>query len=419
MHAVSVGGRRATPKAQSSLYPFSARTLVLVLCLCPPALGNDFPDLDAAARRHPRWLQADAAVAEARGRLRQARALANPEIQWLHTRPQAAPGEPTASTREVELRLPLETLVTRFAAQRGGQAALRLAEAEREILRRELMEEAGALWWEGLRLQAEMEITSGLLKREGALARAVEARVQVGELRPVEAHRAWLACQAARVDSIQSAAEWESWSVRAQAWKWTNLPRQTWEDLRRLPLPFPATATDAFPGGHPRLVAAQYRVDDAAASRAQLQGGWSEGLALVAVAESSLGRTQRSLGLGWTLPVLNLKTGERRAARAVETASQAGLDLERRDLLAERKALALELDATLQAARLVVEDMLPHAEQAAEALQKAWSLGEASLFETLEARRQLGECQRKAAGLLTKAHVEGLRLDLLDEREWK
>lgn len=410
-------GRRSGWTAPPTRLTLPGLLLALGLLFASSPGWAETPDFNAALLKHPRWLQAEATVAEARGQLRQAMSLSNPELEWRHTRPDASGEASTAPIRELELRLPLEPLVALPATLRMARALVRQMEARREILRRELVLEAGTLWWEGLRLASDVASVTALLQGERALARSVEARARVGELRPMEAERAWLACQSATVDSVRTAAEMEVWKVRAEAWGWAPPARDAWAALAQLPA-LPESATDS-PVDNPQLVAAQGRVEEEKARRARLRAGWSEGLGVVLAEESQQGRRDRSLGLAWQLPLFDRKRGERQAARAAEQGARLAWEEENAALAREHWALVLSLTAMREEARLHLEELLPRARRAAEALEKAWRLGEASLFETLEARRVMEESRRDAAEALVRAHVGRLRLDLLEEREWK
>jgi len=290
---------------------------------------------------------------------------------------------------------------------------LRQAEAERDGVWRSLLLELGCTWWKALGAQARLTALQELTEHQRELTRMAQARVRAGEDRPLEADRALLALDALRLDSLQAGQALRLSAVAMQEWG-LSLPAAPGTLFR---LENPPNREDEVESATlletPELLAAAARLDEQRALRQEASRSWTQGLALLVGGTEEDMEASHSLGLQWRLQLNQLPGAKPAAARAKEKAALAAQANMRREQDRLGRELALEAQASQQAALAYVRDLLPRAERVCAALDSAWRVGEASLTEVLEARRRLSEIRREAGEAAVKAHVDDLRRQVL------
>jgi outer membrane protein TolC len=179
----------------------------------------------------------------------------------------------------------------------------------------------------------------------------------------------------------------------------------------------PAPPDEGAPGEHARLRAAQASIRAERGALAAERAGLLPRLELHGSLERADDRLARGVGLTLDLPLFNWNRGRIGQARARLREAQAGLDEERRRLAMDLAEAESACGTSMATARSYRDEILPRAEEAALALEKGWRLGEANLFELIDARRLLGSIRREAIEACVQAQVDRLRLGMLLEKE--
>lgn len=381
-------------------------------------LRLSWTDFQSNRARHPRLAEARAAIREAEGATRAARALPNPswEARVLSVDPLGG-GDP-AREDEWSVSVPVDWLWTRPGAVKAARATKAQAEAEARLVEQAVQMEAGAVFWGLVRDQALVESLDELSHQLQDLRQAVETRVRVGEARPVEATRA-------RVEALQAELEAAA-ALRSLALSREQFARWLPAGERRVPLAMAALETlvatpEPGAGGalpdHPLLQAARARVGAQRGALAVERGRILPKLELLASLERADDRRSTGAGLAVELPLFNWNRGPIQQAHARLDAAEAGLETERRRWADERAAALAACESSREEARAYREQILPQAEEAARVLTHSWRVGESNLFELIDARRTLAATRRQAILVYCQAQLDGLRLEILLEKE--
>ena len=399
------------------------RSLPLCLALCGPLWAQrPVPDtlrwseLRAGIEAHPALEAARAQVREARAARREAAGIPNPGLE-VRTLSVEASGDP--SREELALSLPVDWLWTRpgrLQSARAGEAAALAAVSQ---LRRELTLAAGERYWSLARDQALAEAARELEEHARTLHRAVQARVRAGETRPAEEARAEVEALQAGLET--AAAERELALDRERLAPW--LPAGDGRSLTAvaepwsLPVPPDSSRCAAALEEHPRLAAARQQVEGRRGALAAERWGRLPRLELQGILERADDRLARGAGLSLDLPLFNQGGSRVAQARAALEAAEAELAAERRRL-GEELAAALSAGASSREAALAYQErILPRAAAAAEALERGWLAGEASLFELIDARRTLAQTRRQGIQVFSQAQLDALALETLLMKE--
>ncbi|MDP2359564.1 MAG: TolC family protein [bacterium] len=372
-------------------------------------------DCQPLVEAHPRLAAARASVQAAAGAVREAAALPNPEgdLRLLSVDPRH--GGEAAREEEFALGLPLDWIWTRPGRLSSARAGEALAAVEAELVTRELTLELAEAFWVLAGDQARAATLDDLDRHMQDLRRAIAIRVQLGESRPVEAARIDVEAlrQQAEADAARRALELS----RRRLAQWlpaaAGVPLVVETDIFQLPAP----PDEGAPGEHARLRAAQASIRAERGALAAERAGLLPRLELHGSLERADDRLARGVGLTLDLPLFNWNRGRIGQARARLREAQAGLDEERRRLAMDLAEAESACGTSLATARSYRDEILPRAEEAALALEKGWRLGEANLFELIDARRLLGSIRREAIEACVQAQVDRLRLGMLLEKE--
>jgi cobalt-zinc-cadmium efflux system outer membrane protein len=367
---------------------------------------------------HPGFESARADSAWAAGSVRAAAAIPNPTVEAHRLTVDNRTNSVTRREREFALAFPLDWLWTRSGALRSARAGRDVARADLELRQRELLLEAGENFWSLVQGQALLATEEELDRAMQELLQAISARVQVGQARPVEASRV-------EVEALQERLGLEA-ARRALALSQTRLAQwlapgsgvpTTDADLFEL-LPLDNSPSwESAAEKHPRLVAAKARIEQERGNLAVERLRIVPEVTLLGGLELAEDRHARAVGVGLTLPLFNQNRGRTRQAAASLRSATAELEVERRALRGELAEALAAFELSREQARSYREQILPRVEETAQALQRAWELGESDLFPLIDARRTLGSTRKQALLACGQAQLDRLRLQLLLETE--
>jgi cobalt-zinc-cadmium efflux system outer membrane protein len=385
----------------------------------PDTLRLSWQEFRQSVDRHPRLVAAQAAGRGAAGATREARSLPNPGWEARSLTVEQPQGSDPTREDELTLSFPVDWIWTRHSTVQAARATESVAQAEVERVNRDLRLEAGEAFWALVRDQALAQSMEELNLQLQDVLQAVEARVRVGEARPVEATRA-------RVEALQ--AELDA-AVAQRALVRSRELLSLWLPATEQRLPLAVAELDALPllpgfgdksdllREQPRTRAARSRL---AAERSLLALEHLQLLPSVEV-QASLERAEdrraRGVGVALEVPLFNWNRGRIAQARARVVAAEAQWQDEQRNVAAEWASATAAYESSREAARRYQESILPQAEEAARVLANTWRVGEANLFEWIDARRILTATRRQAILVLCQAQLDGLRLVVLLEKE--
>lgn len=356
--------------------------------------------LDAA---HPALLSLRQDLAEAEAAALGARALANPELGASRERP----GDIEQLDFTLSWRPPLpgkRRLATAAADASVDAARARLA-VDRSSLRT-AMREVFARWATS---SATTERLSRWVSQLDALAQRERERADSGETSGLDARRLALAASEARGQLARAEAERLASAAAARAWRPDLAP----DSAPQLP-PLPAPAPGELPE-HPRLIALRAeleaaRLDEELASRIAdmpaIVGGWQRQEAGGVVAEGP------TVGLSWTVPLLDRQRGARAATRARVEGLEARLELSEREIAANRTG-ALAAYVALRAAAVAASEAAADAPAILTAATHAFRAGESGLTDLLDTLRSATDAEVSALALHAEALAAQRRLESL------
>ncbi len=365
----------------------------------PPTLVR-WPEVAAAADRHPLLHEAAARARGAAGTVTAARELPNP-IFGLS----AGDGRPRdggAGRREwgYSIELPLEFLATRGARVAAAKATEEGVRQEARTVRLQVLRELRRSFVGLVHDQAVVEAGSELEAQVAQLAALVRKRAERGEGRPTEVPRVEIELERLRGALERSRADVEAQRQRLSTWLGAPVARAEADLAAPLPLP-------PLPELQERLLSSSPAVQ---ASRARLQAASEEAsaerwerfpkLSVGAAHIDELDRTANTVTANVTIPLWNWNMGKVRQADAALEGERARLDALTRGLTADLGSAWQGCAAGQAAVRRFQVEILPRAEGSARTLGRAFELGEAGLLDVIDARRVLLDTRREHLDLL-------------------
>jgi cobalt-zinc-cadmium efflux system outer membrane protein len=378
-----------------------------------PAEGFETLTLAAARERslaaNPELAAAAAQVAAADGASRQARAWRNPDLvvdveDFGGSLPSDVPTQTTVGVMQS-----VEWFSKRSARVDAADAARRAAAAAAAVARREVVAATDQRFAELLGAQERRTIASENAATAREVRVAVAARVEAGEVSPIEEQRArgdeaLAAIDLARAERDLAAAR------RELARLWGDARAEVGAAVR-------PEAVDAAVPPAAALLAALDRIPDVAhadaviAQRAaQLENAqrqWLPDLTLSVGSRTYAGSGERGYvaGIGVPLPLLTQHAGARAEAEAALAQAQQ-----------ERRAAAVRVEAAILAAhdalqraraevRLLRAEVLPRAEEVYGALGEGYRRGKFRLIDLLESRRALAATRLRVVDAATGADL--------------
>jgi cobalt-zinc-cadmium efflux system outer membrane protein len=387
-----------------------------------PVVRLSWHDIARAVDQQPRLLAGNYQVDAARGGVRAAGAVPNPTLEGTlgQGHPQTQGLEEATGSARVEwsatLTVPLGWIAQRSSRIGAASAEVDAADSERKALRRDVMLQLRTLFWN---LAYEQELVGSLTDLESqtnTLAQTVAKRVEKGEARPVEATRVEIELENVRSDL--DAARTALGARQAELALWLGAPAdRTLEavaDLEATPTALDReTALYKARSTHPALAAAKARTRALEAEVAVERRARVPSFDVNGFAESELDRRAYGVGLSVDLPVWNWNSGriaqaEASLAAGRKQAEAAALDLE---------ASVLDTQAACQASSATAtrfkNNVVPRSESAAATMERTYQLGEASLLELIDSRRNLLDSRRLYLSALAQAQIDCSRLGAL------
>lgn len=375
-----------------------------------------WPDLVSRVERQPEVAASNHRIAAARASVDAAGAVPNPSLQAIAAYGRARDTDASRVEWGVGLTFPLGWTGTRRAGQAAARGEQQVREAEAATLRRHILEELSALFWQLVYQQLRVSALRELDLENRRLAATVGLRVEKGDVRPVEGIR-----MTVEVEKIAGELEMaESTLVALQQRLGLRLglpsgrPVLAEADLSRLPEPPPLEGVMAcVRRDHPVVAEAQATArsleNDVGVERKKR----SPTMAVELFTDQELDRMAYGAGLDVELPLWSRRQGEIRRAEALASAGKMASEAEVLRLEDETVAVHQACRAGVILARRYASRVLPPAETAAETIRRTYELGEVSLIEVIDARRTLLEIRQEHDEAVARAHAECRRLALL------
>jgi cobalt-zinc-cadmium efflux system outer membrane protein len=343
-----------------------------------------------------------------------ARAVPNPSLDATIGRGAARDGDLRRLETGLELTVPLG-----WIAQRGHKVAAASSELdairnEAEVLRRDVLLQLRVLFWNLAYDQARVAALATLESQTAELAHSVQRRVEKGEARPVEQTRV-------EVELEKVANDWEAARIslrvnreQLQLWLGGRKELLVEADLSVIP-----KALDLDPAlaraqsTHPSIKAAEARVQARSSELTVEKLARIPSVALKAFTAEEIDRRAYGGGLALDLPLWNWNAGRIAQAQAQLAAGKKQLEAQAREIASSIiESHGACLAASQTAARLK-DRILPRSEAAASTMERTYQLGEASLFEAIDARRVLVETRRQYLAALLQAQIDCSRFNTL------
>jgi outer membrane protein, heavy metal efflux system len=374
-------------------------------------------DITRLVDEHPRLAAGRFGVVAARGAAAAAGALPNPALDASLARDVGAPDR-----REVELglTLPLGWITQRAHRLRAANAQVAASREEARAIRRDALFELQSLFWNLVHDQAQVAALEALRGQTAELARLVSRRVETGEARPSEVTRVEI-----ELEKATSELEANRTLLRARQDQLGLWIRHTEEqrlvvdaDLASVPsVPDLGAALAAVRAGHPTLDAASARVRMLAAELGAERMARIPEVSLRGFTLEEPERRARGGALALALPIWNWNSGRIAQARAQLEAGRRQLEWETRQIESAVIEVQAACQANAQTAMRYRDRILPRSEAAAQIMEKTYRLGEASLFEAIDARRVLVETRRQYLAVLLQTQLDSSHLNALVGQE--
>jgi cobalt-zinc-cadmium efflux system outer membrane protein len=385
------------------------------------AVAVGWTDIVRLVERHPRFAVGELQIDAARAGVDAAGAVPNPTLEGS-----VGQARPRAGGAGIEWGLAL-TLPLGWIAQRGSRidaaaAAVDVAAAENEALRRDVVLELRVLFWSVAYDQASVASLEALAAQTSALVQTVRRRVEKGEARPVEATRVEIELE--KVTTELETARISRAARQAELALWLGVPPGeavvVVADLDALPVAADrGAALVSARKTHPAMAVTRARARSLEAEVDIERRARVPAFSLTGFAAFELDQRGYGAGVAVDLPVWDWNTG--RIAQA--EASLAGGEK-------QAEATALEIEAAVIAAQAACrasvasatrfrDNVVPRSEIAAAMTERTYQIGEASLLEVIDARRTLLDAHRFYLNALAQAQIDCSRLGALVGEESK
>jgi outer membrane protein TolC len=343
-----------------------------------------------------------------------ARAVPNPSLDATIGRGAARDGDLRRVETGLQLTVPLGWIAQRGQKVAAARAELDASQSEAEVLRRDVLLQLRVLFWNLAHDQARVAALAIIESQTADLAHSVQRRVEKGEARPVEQTRV-------EVELEKSANELEAAriSLRAnreqlQLWLGGERGLLVEADLSAIPKALDLDAALAkSQSTHPSIKAARARVQARSSEVTVEKLARIPSVAIKAFAEEEIDRRAYGGGVALDLPLWNWNSGRIAQAQAQLAAGKKQLEAQVREIassIIESHGACL---AASQTATRLKDRILPRSEAAASTMERTYQLGEASLFEAIDARRVLVETRRQYLAALVQAQVDCSRFNAL------
>jgi cobalt-zinc-cadmium efflux system outer membrane protein len=379
-------------------------------------LNLSWPDILKLVDAHPRIVVGRQKAAAAIAAVDTARAVANPGFEVTAGHGLARDGSASGIEWGLGLSIPLDWIAQRGPRVEAAVAKARVADAEAKVLRRGVLLQLRALFWNLVYEQERVTALVALDAKMRRLSNAVRRRVLNGESRPVEATRVEIEAQkiAAKLALSRTTLE----TRRSQLGLWLkagkNKKLRAVAELAEIPQPLSVKAAQSKARtNHPIMIAAQARIDALFAEVSLERQRRIPGVSIQAFADDELDRLDYGVGLAVTLPLWNQNTGNIRRAEASLAAGISQKNAVRREI----ESAVFDAQAACQSgvglALRYRDQIQPRASSVAQTIERTYQLGEATLLELIDARRTLSETRIQFLAALMQAQTACSRLAVL------
>jgi cobalt-zinc-cadmium efflux system outer membrane protein len=373
-----------------------------------------WPDIVHLVDQHPRSAAGLLNVTAARAAVSAARAVPNPSLDATIGRGAARDGDLQRLETGLELTVPLGWIAQRRHKVAAARAELDASKNEAEVLRRDVLLQLRVLFWNLAYDQARVGALTVLESQTAELARSVQRRVEKGEARPVEQSRIEVELEKVASDLEEARISLHVNREQLQLWLGGGKELLVEADLSVVPKALDLDlALAKAQSTHPSIKAAQARVQALSSELTVEKLARIPSVALRAFTQEELDRRAHGGGLSVDLPLWNWNSGGIARAEAQLAAGEKQLEAQAREIassIIESHGACL---AASQSATRLKERILPRSEAAASTMERTYQLGEASLFEAIDARRVLVETRRQYLAALGQAQIDCSRFNAL------
>lgn len=373
-------------------------------------------DLVRLVDRHPRLGAARFQIDAARAGVTAAGAVPNPSLEATVGLGRDRSGVTSRFEWGLALSIPLGWIAQRRSKMASAEAEIDIAVAEHRALRRDVLLQLGALFWNLASEQARVSSLEELETQISAVVSLVQKQVEKGDIRPVQATR--IEIELGRVTIEVEAARRSLASRRAQLALWLGMPR----DRTPLAVAELSTAPAAMSLDvalaklrvrHPALAVARAKLRALEADVVTEKRARVPAFSFTLFTSHDLDQRAYGAGLSMELPLWNWNSGRIAQARAKVAASRR----QAQTVALELESTVIEVQAACRASVLTATrlgtQVVPRAEIAAAAMTRAYQLGDASLLDVIDARRTLLETRRLVLGARAQAQIDCSRLGAL------
>jgi cobalt-zinc-cadmium efflux system outer membrane protein len=341
-------------------------------------------------------------------------AVPNPSLDATIGRGAARDGDLRRLETGLELTVPLGWIAQRGHKVAAARAELDASQNEAEVLRRDILLQLRVLFWNLAYDQARVAALAVLESETAELAHSVQRRVEKGEARPVEQTRVEVELEKVANDLEAARISLRVNREQLQLWLGGGKELLVESDLSVIPtaLDLDTVLAKAQPT-HPSIQAAQARVHARAAEVAVEKLSLVPSVAIKAFAEEEIDRRAYGGGIALDLPLWNWNSGRIAQAQALLAAGKKQLEAQVREIASSIIELHGACLAASQTATRLKDRILPRSEAAASTMERTYQLGEASLFEAIDARRVLVETRQQYLAALVQAQIDCSRFKTL------
>jgi cobalt-zinc-cadmium efflux system outer membrane protein len=365
-----------------------------------PEAALEWPQVAAAAERHPLVEESRARARGAAGVVTTARELPNPILGITGGEALARGGQERRREWGYSVELPLEFLNSRRQRVAAAEASAEGAQQDARTVRLQVLRELRRVFVSVAHDQEMLAAKTELEGQVAQLAALVRRRAERGEGRPTEVARTEIEMEKLRAGVQRAHAAAEAQRQRLSSWLGAPVARVEADLSRTLDLPSLEQSLRRLVGSSPVVQAGRARV--AAAEQEASAERWERLPRLSATGSrvEELDRQATTLAATVTVPLWNWNVGKIRQADAALAAERARLDAVIRELSASLSDAWHGCSAGNSAAARFRDEILPRAEASAKTLGRAFELGESGLLDVIDARRVLLDTRTEYLDLL-------------------
>ncbi|MCP4676689.1 MAG: TolC family protein [Deltaproteobacteria bacterium] len=371
------------------------------------------------AEEHPQIGASQHRVAAAHAAVDAAGAVPNPSLEATTAYGQAIDNSASKVEWGLSLSIPLGWIAQRRARINAADAGASLEEAQAMALRRDVLLQLRVLFWTLVYQQERVTALIELDNQMSSLASTVKLRVEKGEVRPVEAMRVEVEAEKVAGELEVAGLALAASSKRLAVWLGVRDSKRLVAEanLNQLPEPITPELARQRAGRHPILDAAKAREQSLAASVTVERRARVPSIAVEVFTDHELDRSAYGVGLAIDLPLWNWNTANIQRSEHLLAAQRKSREVE----LLELETLAIEVLSKCRAGVVLAtrynESILPGAQSAAQAIERTYQIGEASLLEVIDARRTLLDTKRQFLSALADAQINCSRLHAIVGKE--